>query len=495
MRNQARSISFLGLATAAGMLLGYEAVAAPRLPGFFTDNMVLQRDRDVPVWGWADPGEAVAVAFAGQVTETVAAESGAWRVTLQSMSASTNGNVLSVSSKSHPGTGAINLTNVVVGDVWICSGQSNMEWPLSKAANANAEVGSADYPMIRHMKVQNATADLPLTDLKTAWQVCSPATAGGFSAVGYFFARHLHRDTGVPIGLIGSNWGGTKIEPWIPPDGFRAVPELAPIAALADALQPAAAGKEHHAPARIYNAMIHPLIPFAIRGAIWYQGESNGSEGVSYYHKKQALIGGWRALWNQGDFPFYFVQLANYGRPTDDPMGGDGFSRVREAQRQSLSITNTGMAVIIDIGMASNIHPANKQDVGQRLALWALGNEYGRADLVFSGPLLKTSSVEQGSIRVTFDHAGSGLMAGIKHGVEPVAEDPAGGLERFAIAGEDRQWHWAEARIDGTDSVIVSNPAVPAPVAVRYAFSNNPEGCNLYNREGLPASPFRTDDW
>jgi sialate O-acetylesterase len=248
-------------------------------------------------------------------------------------------------------------------------------------------------------------------------------------------------------------------------------------------------------PTQIYNSMIHPLIPFAIRGAIWYQGESNGSEGVSYYHKKQALIGGWRTLWNQGDFPFYFVQLANYGKPTDDPAGGDGYSHVREAQRQSLAIKNTGMAGIIDIGEAGNIHPANKQDVGLRLALWALGNEYGRKNLIFCGPLFKSSRVEQGAIRVTFEHAGSGLMAGIKNGLDPVTENPEGVLKRFAIAGEDRQWHWADARIDGTDSVLVSSPSVPSPVAVRYAFSHNPEGCNLYNREGLPASPFRTDDW
>ena len=534
MRNQTRSIHFLALATTVGLLLGYEASAAPRLPGFFTDNMVLQRDREVTVWGWADAGEAVAVAFAGQVAEAVAAESGAWRVTLPAMPACATGNVLSVSSKTNPGTNAITLANVVVGDVWICSGQSNMEWTLAKIMNSKEEMAAADYPMIRHMKVQNTTADLPLDDLKSAWQVSSPATAGGFTAVGYFFARHLHRELGVPIGLIGSNWGGTKIEPWTPPEGFRAVPELTAIAASVDATLPAtetgrkaykkaigemrewiplaeasvekglnppalptlpSLGTGNQNSTRIYNAMIYPLTPFAIRGAIWYQGESNGSEGVSYYHKKQALIGGWRALWNQGDFPFYFVQLANFGKPTDDPAGGDGYSHVREAQRQSLAIKNTGMAVIIDIGEAGNIHPANKQDVGLRLALWALGNEYGRTNLVFSGPIFKTSSAEQGAIRVTFVHAGSGLIVGTKKGLEPVVEDPAGVLKRFAIAGEDRQWHWADARIDGPDSVIVSSPAVPAPVAVRYAFSHNPEGCNLYNREGLPASPFRTDAW
>ncbi len=534
MRTQIRSIRFFGLAAAASMLLGYDAAAAPRLPGFFTDNMVLQRDREVPVWGWSDAGEAVEVAFAGQIAETLADASGAWRVVLPPMPANAVGNQFSVSSKSQPQVAPIALTNVLVGDVWICSGQSNMELTLGRVKDAKEEIAAADYPLIRHMKVQKATADLPLADLKSAWQTSTPATAGGFTAVGYFFARHLHQELGVPIGLIGSNWGGTKIEPWTPPEGFRGVPELAAIAAVVDAALPAteagrmaykkaigemrewiplaeanvekgqnpppmpelpSLGSGNKEPTLIYNAMIHPLIPFAIRGAIWYQGESNGSEGVSYYHKKQALIGGWRKLWGQGDFPFYFVQLANFGKPTDDPAGGDGYSYVREAQRQSLAIRNTGMAVIIDIGEAGNIHPANKQDVGLRLALWALGNEYGRTNLVFSGPLLKSSSVEQGAIRVTFEYTGSGLIVGTKNGLEPVAEDPTGVLKRFAIAGEDRQWHWADARIDGTNSVIVFSPSVPAPVAVRYAFSHNPEGCNLYNREGLPASPFRTDDW
>ena len=535
MPNQKKWNRLLGLTAAVGLLLGYEAAAAPRLPGFFTDNMVIQRDREVPVWGWADAGEAVVVAFADQSVEAIADASGAWRATLPPMSASTNGRVFSVSSKRNPASDPILLANVVVGDVWICSGQSNMEWTLRRRImNSRAEIAAADYPLIRHMKVPNNTADLPLDDLTAAWQVSSPATVDNFSGVGYFFARHLYRELGVPIGLIGSNWGGTRIEPWTPPEGFRSVPELAGMAARVDATLPSteagrmayreafsamrewiplaeanvekglnppavpmfpAQGTGNREPTRIYNAMIHPLIPFAIRGAIWYQGESNGSEGIEYYHKKQALIGGWRTLWDQGDFPFYFVQLANLGKPTDDPAGGDGYSRIREAQRQSLAIPNTGMAVIIDIGEAGDIHPANKQDVGLRLALWAMGNEYGRENLVFSGPLFKTASVEQGAIRVTFEHAGSGLMVGTKNGLDPVVENPEGDLTRFAIAGEDRQWHWADARIDGQDSVIVSSPSVPAPVAVRYAFSHNPAGCNLYNREGLPASPFRTDDW
>jgi sialate O-acetylesterase len=236
------------------------------------------------------------------------------------------------------------------------------------------------------------------------------------------------------------------------------------------------------------------LIPFAIRGAIWYQGESNGGEGVSYFHKKQALIGGWRQLWNQGDFPFYFVQLANFQKPTEDPAGGDGWARIRDAQKQCLGIPNTGMAVIIDIGQANDIHPRNKQDVGARLALWALAKEYGRKDVVCSGPLYKAHKVEGNSIRIEFDDTGGALMVGRKNGLEPTAEDPEAKLTWFAIAGEDRKWHWADAKIDG-ETVVVSCPDVPNPVAVRYAYAMNPQGCNLYNRAGLPAAPFRTDDW
>ena len=249
-------------------------------------------------------------------------------------------------------------------------------------------------------------------------------------------------------------------------------------------------------PTAIYNAMVNPLAPFGVRGAIWYQGESNGSEGVEYFHKMQALINGWRQTWGQGDdFPmyFYFVQLANFQRPNDNPAGGNGYARLRDAQRKALTIPHTGMAVTIDIGEANDIHPRNKQDVGSRLAQWALRDIY-QQDVVPSGPLFREAKAEAGKLRVHFDHVGGGLIVGTKSGLDPVKEVADGKLQRFAVAGEDRKWHWATAVID-KDSLLVSSEQVPAPVAVRYAYSMNPAGANLYNKQGLPASPFRSDDW
>ena len=239
--------------------------------------------------------------------------------------------------------------------------------------------------------------------------------------------------------------------------------------------------------------MIHPLAPYAMRGGIWYQGESNGNEGISYHHKKTALINGWRKLFNP-NLAFYWVQLADFRTSNEKPEGGDGWARLREAQRPSLSLDNTGMAVIHDIGNAKDIHPRNKQDVGWRLSQWALNQNYGRADLVPAGPLYKSHKVETNSIRLTFEHVGKGLMVGKKEGLEPTTEDEGGKLGRFAVSGDNQVWHWADAVIDG-DNVVVSSKDVPNPVAVRYGYTMNPRGANLYNREGIPASPFRTDNW
>ena len=407
---------------------------------------------------------------------------------LDALKANAEGQTLKVTGKS-----SIELKDVLIGEVWICSGQSNMEWSLNAVLNANEEVAAANHPQIRLFNVPGHTTSPVANDTcPGAWQVCAPNTAAGFSAVGYFFGRRLQAELKVPIGLVGSNWGGTLIEPWTSPAGFQSVPELK---AIAD--QVAAYTAETQvgggSPSAIYNAMIHPLAPFAMRGAIWYQGESNGGEGESYYHKTQALVNGWRQLFNP-DLAFYWVQLANFQNPNESAEGGDGWARIREAQRKSLNIKHTGMAVIIDIGEAGDIHPRNKQDVGSRLAVWALHQTYGMKDIVPSGPLYKGQKVEGNSIRLSFDNVGSGLVVGKKEGLAPLLIVKDGKLERFAIAGADKKWHLAEATIDGSD-VIVKSPDVKSPVAVRYAYSMNPTGANLYNIEGIPASPFRTDDW
>ena len=244
----------------------------------------------------------------------------------------------------------------------------------------------------------------------------------------------------------------------------------------------------------MYNGMLHCVVPFAIKGALWYQGESNGGEGDEYAAKMRALIGGWRKIWQQGDFPFYYVQLANWQEANQNPAGGDGWSRHRMAQLESLSIPKTGMAVIIDIGDGPDIHPKNKFDVGERLARWALRHDYGKQDLETSGPLFQGATFADGKATVSFTHTGTGLMVGKKNGRQPTEADSSGKLQRFAIAGEDKKWVWGQAVIEG-DKVVVTSPEVPHPVAVRYAFSMHPAGCNLYNKEGLPASPFRSDKW
>jgi sialate O-acetylesterase len=454
----------------------------------FGNSMVLQRDLAVPVWGTADAGEKVTVRFAGQEKTATADDAGKWQVKLDALKANAKGGELTISGKNK-----ISLENVLVGEVWICSGQSNMEWPVASSLNAQEEISAANHPQIRLFNVPgHTTSPVPRDTCPGAWQACQPNTARGFSAVGYYFGRRLQQELKVPIGLVGSNWGGTRIEPWTSPAGFQSVPELKNIAdqvAKYDDKTKVGGGS----PSAIYNAMIHPLAPFAMRGAIWYQGESNGGEGESYYHKTQALVNGWRELFNP-DLAFYWVQLADFQKPNDNPAGGDGWAKIREAQRKALTIKHTGMAVITDIGAANDIHPRNKQDVGWRLSQWALHQTYGMKDVVPCGPLYKSYKAEGSSIRVTFDHAGGGLIVGKKEGLAPTKEIKDGKLARFAIAGSDKKWAWAEATIDG-DSVILKSPDVATPVAVRYAYTMNPAGANLYNKEGIPASPFRTDDW
>lgn len=484
-----KRVGILTVALLVSTLVSAIVRAEVKLPSILGSGMVLQQEMDVPIWGWADKGEKVTVTFAGQTKTATTGDDGKWNVKLDKLKASAKGDTLTIA-----GTNKIELTDVLVGEVWICSGQSNMEWSLSQSLNGKEEIAASDHPQIRLFNVPgHLTSPTPMDNCPGNWTVCSPKTSGGFSAVGYFFGRRLQKELNVPIGLVGSNWGGTRIEPWTTVDGFKAVPELKDLAAQVEKIAADKSKVSGTTPGAICNAMILPLAPFAMRGAIWYQGESNGGEGESYYHKTIALVEGWRKLFNP-ELAFYWVQLADFQAPNDDPAGGNGWAKLREAQRKALNIKHTGMAVIIDIGEAKDIHPRNKQDVGHRLAQWALHQTYGKKDLVPCGPLFKGIKVEGSTIRVSFDHVGSGMIVGDKVGLDPVKEIKDGKLARFAIAGEDKKWFWAEATIDG-DTVVVKSADVAKPVAVRYAFSMNPEGANLYNKEGIPASPFRSDDW
>lgn len=313
------------------------------------------------------------------------------------------------------------------------------------------------------------------------WTVCTPKTVPGFTAVGFYFARKIHQDTGLPVGLMNNAIGGTMIEPWLPP-------------APAEEYEPLKASNPKAPFSNLYNSHTEPLRPYAMRGMIWYQGESNGGEGESYYLKLKALVEGMRKAWGQGDFPFGCVQLPGFTGDNKNPAGGDGWARIRQAEAKALGLPNVGLAVTIDVGDAKDIHPKNKKDPGERLALWALATVYGKKDVVYSGPTVKDVKLDGAKARITFDNTAGELIIGFKKGKEPVVTDRDGKLKRFAVAGEDKKWVWADAVIDG-DAVVVSSPDVAKVVAVRYAYSANLEGANLYNKAGLPAAPFKTDDW
>lgn len=449
------------------------AQAAVKLPSIIGDNMVLQRDQAVPIWGWDEPGTEVTVTLGDATAKAKANDDGKWMVELPAMKAG-GPHTMTVA-----GTDSVKVTDILVGEVWLCSGQSNMEWTVSRSLNPEEERQAANYPKIRHIKIPHVPAAEPQQDVASSgWQVCSPDTVSSFTAVGYYFGRKLHKELDCPIGLIGSNWGGTRIEPWTPPVGFQKVPALKSIADKLDEFPAKAANGNivHQSPLALYNGMISPLVPYAIRGAIWYQGESNNGEGMLYHEKMKALIAGWRALWNDEDMPFYFVQLAPFRYGNRDPHALPG---IWEAQSATLSVPHTGMAVTTDIGNTRDIHPKNKQEVGRRLALWALAKNYGHDDLVYSGPLYKSHKVEGDKIRISFDHVGDGLAA--RDG-KP--------LTHFQIAGPDNDFVDAKATIDG-DTVVVSADSVDQPTAVRFGWDQEAEP-NLSNKNGLPASPFRT---
>ncbi len=634
-------------------------------------GMVLQRDADAPVWGWAAPAETVTVEFAGMKKTATADAKGKWMVKLDPMPASAEPRVMILTGSANGRK--IEIANVLVGEVWICSGQSNMEMAVRSCVNADDEAKAANFPLLRMFTVQKAIAKEPVDKPVGEWKEALPENVPGFSAVGYFFGRELLKTLNVPVGMLHTSWGGTPAEAWTSRATLEADPDLKPMverfdaattpeiiakakAALAPNLKlweearknpnqperqsdpgdtgfekgwakvdfavadwkdisvpgqydadldgafwfrkeieiPAAwAGKEldlqlgaiddfdttwfnnvkvgstgkdtnewwmfprkykipaelvkagkaviavrvfddfatggmvgpelsiwlagqndgrvslagkwktkveagfsplllkgaqkpgepgmnQNSPASLYNAMLMPLVPYAVRGAIWYQGESNAGRAFQYRKLLPAMIADWRKLWNAKDFYFGIVSLANFQSPPPEPAES-AWAELREAQTLTARMPLNGQAMAIDIGDAKDIHPKNKQDVGRRLALWALASTYGKK-IEFSGPVYKSMKVEGNKIRLSFDHLGGGLVT------------KGGALKTFAIAGEDKKFHWADAVIDG-DAVVVSSKDVPAPVAVRYAWANNPEGCNLYNKEGLPAEPFRTDTW
>lgn len=507
------------------------SAAQVRLHPLCADHAVLQRDRPIAVRGRAAPGEAVEVEFGGARARGSAAADGGFVVELPPQPAATTPRTLTVTAAS----GRAEARDVLVGDVWLCSGQSNMDWSLDGCRD-EADIAAADLPLVRHFGVAMRFAVSPQADLGGEWRVCSPAAARGFTAVGYHFARIVQQATGVPIGLVRSTVGGTNIELWLARETLLTTPALLPYAErmrealarhqqelqqalprIADWARRSEAalaagtplpegpewpehpfGERRHRPrcTTLHNGMIAPLRPLALRGVLWYQGENNAgstADADQYVAKMHALARDWGRWFGDGELPFLYVQLAAYRQPAQAPDHDDDWARLRDAQRRAHGVHGLRMASAIDLGDADDIHPRNKADVGARLAAWALHEVHGR-DGVPCGPMLRRAVVAPGCIRLQFDHVGAGLVVGAKVGRAPMQRTDDAPLRRFAIAGADRQWRWAEARIDGAE-VVVRHPEVPAPVAVRYAWAANPAGANLYNAEGFPASPFRTDDW
>ena len=450
--------------------------AETKLPSILGSHMVLQQGEKCPIWGWDNSDNVVTVEFAGQKHTAKVDDGGRWEVHLDPMKANAKGQILTIR-----GSSKLELTDVLVGEVWLCSGQSNMEWRVVQSANSKEEIANANHPLIRHIKIPHKLSPKPQDNVSSSgWQPCTPQVVANFTAVGYYFGRHLHKELNVPVGLIGSNWGGTRIEPWTPPVGFKSVPALKKN--FADKLDQFASAKPGRGtPSHMYNAMIHPLLPYTIKGALWYQGESNNGEGMLYHEKMKALIAGWRSVWNNPELPFYFVQLApfRYGSDNDPRLPG-----IWQAQLETLKVPHTGMAVTTDITTLRNIHPPNKQDVGKRLALWALVKDYGKKlKGQYSGPIFSKIDHAEGkdSLTVHFQKDSTGGLT--TNDKKPVSH--------FEIAGKDGKWHPAKATIVYGDHLIVKSDAVKKPVHVRFGWHQMAEP-NLVNAAGLPASPFST---
>ncbi len=500
MRN--RKPNFGAVPLAAGTLLLSLSLAARadvRLPALFSDHAVFQQGLPVPVWGWADDGEEVTVRFQDQLVKTVAKD-GKWMVRLGVVSVGGGPGTLTVT-----GHNTLTVRNILVGEVWLCSGQSNMEFPLSRSFESDADITNSANSQIRLFHVPKLKAEGPVTDVKAAWKTAGPDSVRNFSAVGYYFGRDLQKARGVPVGMIQSDWGGSPAEVWMKRAALETNPrynaeilqkyledvrayQLARADYDKQSADNKAAGKPagrapnppSWRPTELYNGMIAPLIPYALKGALWYQGESNAGRAEQYRSLFADMIRNWRADWAEGDFTFLTVQLAPYKAVKDQPAESD-WAELREAQLLSTKILpRAGMAVITDVGDPADIHPTKKRPVGERLALAARGIAYGEA-IEYSGPLYRAMEIKDNKIILSFDHVGAGLEA------------RGGALKGFSICGADHKFVWAEATIDG-NQVIVSSPNVEKPVAVRFGWADSPV-VNFWNRDGLPATPFRTDDF
>jgi len=503
-RRQSIFLSLFALLLSAGRGRA-EVKPAP----FFSDHVVLQTGMPVPIWGTAAAGEKVTVTLNGQAQTATTGADGKWMVRLTDLK------VGGPYEMTIAGSNTITVKDVLVGEVWLGSGQSNMEFTVSQKVarfagllNEEQEIAAANYPKLRMFTGKQAKTYEPQASINGQWLVCSPETVPGFSAVGYLFGRNLQKELDVPVGILTLAYGASTAEAWVPREAMAADPLLKPMLDNFDALvqfhkanpnapadqgpkppltinarpgQPARGGRDpvqdQHEPTVLYNGMINPAIPYAIRGAIWYQGESivGGSNGITLYPRvMETMVKTWRKLWGEGDFPFYAVQLPALQNTSNNP-------RVREGQAAIASLPNAGYAVTIDIGEPTNVHPHNKAPLGDRLMRMALANVYHK-NIEYSGPVYQSMAIEGSTIRIKFTHIGGGL----------VAKD--GPLKWFQISGADRQFEDAEAKIDG-DTLVVSRKDVTMPEHVRYAWVNYPEGCNLFNAAGLPAAPFRTDQW
>jgi sialate O-acetylesterase len=511
----------------------YRVSAKITLPAIIGDNMVLQRGIKVPIWGWADPGEVINITFQGKKFQTEVTKNGKWLLKLD-VYAKGGPYEMQISSVQNTFT----LKNILIGDVWLASGQSNMEFGIQTEKSGPTEIVNASDSMIRLFYVPMAFSimprenmDAPVGSRNGKWIVCSPEAMAdtkfawhGFSATGYYFAKEIRAYEKTPVGMIASYKGGTPAQAWMSQEGLSQSPafdtyvnahqklvenlenarkdypkKLAEYQEKIKKLDPGVSSSKPQppvqpeggfsAPSNLFNAMINPIIPFGIKGVIWYQGESNGdklSQAIEYQQLFPRLISDWRKNWSQGNFRFLFVQLANYKKAARKPVEGI-WPWVREAQLKTLDMQATGMAVITDIGDSADIHPTNKKDVGLRLSLAARKTAYGE-QLVYSGPIFKRMKIKGNVIEISFNHVGTGLI-----GRKPENNQTTDTLKGFGIAGADGKFVWADARIEG-DKILVSSKEILNPVAVRYNWADNPLG-TLYNKEGLPASPFRTDDF